>query len=229
MRHPLRTAIALAVAGSVVAGAAALAAAIPIYTNDMSTAGKRSQVRQLGGGHCARSGQAKTLKVRIGKATRECDFRTPVVGGSLEISATERLLSGTPASIRARTFIAVGLRVGHDGQYQLAVFPQKGSFQLRRDAPPDGTRSLLAHGESAKVKNINQANKLRLQAFATDTDEVRLTAFVNGRKLASVTEAKDAAAKLSGRFSTVSVGSAKAAKGAAASFDDLTVAVPDPF
>jgi hypothetical protein len=44
-----------------------------------------------------------------------------------------------------------------------------------------------------------------------------------------VVDSAAAAAALSGRFSTVSVGSKKAATGAAGSFDDLTVAVPDPF
>jgi hypothetical protein len=52
---------------------------------------------------------------------------------------------------------------------------------------------------------------------------------VNGKKLASVVDDAHTASTLTGRFSAVSVGSAKAAKGAAASFDDLTVAVPDPF
>lgn len=228
MRRPLRTSAVLAALASLAAAAVALAAPIPVYTNPMTTNGQRAQVVKLGKSKCARSGEAERLKVRIGKRTSECEFRSPVVGGSLEIKATERLLTGTPESMRGRVFVAVGLRVGNNGGYQLAIFPQKGSFQLRRDAPPDGDRTLLAHGESNAVKDLNQANKVRLQAFSGGGD-VRLVAFVNGKKVASAVETADAAAKIAGRFSTIAVGSNKGAKGASASFDDLTVLVPDPF
>jgi hypothetical protein len=228
MRDPLRTSVALAIVGSLAVGAVALAAAIPVYTNDMSTTGLRSQLVKQGKARCARSGEAARLKVKIGKQTSECVFRTPVVGKSLEIKATERVLSGTPDSIRSRVFVAVGLRVGNSGQYQLAVFPKKGSFQLRRDAPPNGDRTLLANGKSNAVRDINKANKVRLQAFAGGGD-VRLVAFVNGKKVATAVETGNASARISGRFSTISVGSAKNAKGASASFDNLTVSVPDPF
>jgi hypothetical protein len=109
------------------------------------------------------------------------------------------------------------------------VFPKKGSFQLRRDVPPNADRTLLAKGKASGIKAVGKPNKLRLQAFATATGETNLIAFVNGKKLASVVDDAHTASTLTGRFSTLSVGSATAAKGAAASFDDLTVAVPDPF
>jgi hypothetical protein len=88
---------------------------------------------------------------------------------------------------------------------------------------------LLAHGESPRVKDLNKANKLRLQAFPSADGGVRLAGFVNGAKVATATEGPDAAAKLPGRYTTIVVGSSKGAKGASASFDDLQVAVPDPF
>lgn len=227
MRSRSRTTIALAALGSVAMVATAVAA-IPVYSNSMTTNGQRSQLVKLGKGHCGRSGKAERLKVRIGKKTSECQLRTPVVGAELDIKVTARLLSGTPDSIRKRVFVGAGVRVGGNGGYQLAIFPQKGTFQLRRDAPPSGTRTLLSHGESKAIKDINQPNKVRLQGFSGGGD-LKLVAFVNGKKVGSATETADAAAKLSGRYSTISVGSNKGAKGAAASFDDLTIAVPDPF
>jgi hypothetical protein len=229
MRRPVRIAITLAVLGATAAAAVASAAVIPIYSNEMATTAARSQIVRFGGGECSRGGGGEALKVTIGERTRECQYRSPVVGTNVDIKATARLLSGTPDSMQARTFIAVGVRDGAQSQYQLAVFPKKGSFQLRRDDPSNGATTLLANGKSGAVKEVGRANKLRLQAFPTPGGETRLTAFVNSRKVASVIEDAHTASTVTGQFSTLSVGSNKAANGATASFDDLTVAVPDPF
>jgi hypothetical protein len=229
MRRPVRIAIPLAVLGSAAAAAMALGATIPIYTNAMSSTVARAQLVHIGKSQCTRGGAAGALNLTVGKRTRECQFRTPVIGSNLDMTVTARLLEGTPASIQSSVFVAVSLRNGDNGQYQLAVFPKKGTYQLRRDVPPNAARTLLGRGKSPAVKAVGKPNKLRLQAFPTATGETRLTAYVNGTKLASVTEDAHTTSTLTGRFSTVSVGSAKAAKGAAAAFDDLTVGVPDPF
>jgi hypothetical protein len=229
MRRPFRIAIPLAIVSSAAVAVAASGAVIPIYSNDMASTAARSQLVHFGGGKCSRAGGAGALKVSVGERTQECQLRSPVIGSNLDIKATARLLEGTPPSMQSRVYVAVGVRDGSDSQYQLAVFPKKGSFQLRRDVPPNGDRTLLAHGDANAVKGVGQPNKLRLQAFPSPDGGTRVTAFVNGRKLASVVEDAHTASTLGGRFSTVAVGSAKAAKGASASFDDLTVAVPDPF
>jgi hypothetical protein len=229
MTGPSRIVISLVVLGSAAGAAVAAGATVPIYTNDMSSAGARSQFVPLGHGQCTRAGSAGALKLTAGKKTRECKLRTPVIGRNLDITTTARLSDATPSSIQSRVFVGVALRDGDSGQYQLAVFPKKGSFQLRRDVPPDAARTLLAKGKSTVVKGVGKPNKLRLQAFPISGGGERVTAFVNGRKLASVLESAQTVAALTGRFSSVSVGSNKAANGAAASFDDLTVGVPDPF
>ena len=41
-------------------------------------------------------------RIVVGKRTRDCSYRTPVLGRDLEIAATERLLSGTPKPSSAR-------------------------------------------------------------------------------------------------------------------------------
>ena len=148
MRRPMiRIAIPLAVLGPLAAAGIALGAVIPIYGNDMSTVDVRSQLRRISGESCARSAGAGTLKVAVGERTSECTLRTPVIGSNLDIATIARLLPGTPSEIQAQVFVAVGVRSGDGGQYQLAVFPRKGSFQLRRDVPPDGKRTLLANGK----------------------------------------------------------------------------------
>jgi hypothetical protein len=228
MKRPLRTSVALAVLAALAGGAVAVAA-VPIYGNDMSSLRDRKELSKAGKARCSRSGEAEVLKVRIGRQTTECEFRTPVVGRNLLIVATERLLSGTPESMRDRIFVGVGLRVGNKGGYEFVVFPAKGSFQLRKESPSNGEVTVLSQGRSPKVKDVNKANKLRLQAFDGDTGDLNLAGFVNGKKVASASESSDAAAKLPGRYSTIAVGSNKGAKGATASFDDLQISVPDPF
>jgi hypothetical protein len=224
----LRISVALAALAALAVGGVA-SATIAIYANNMSTAGHRKELVKVGGGHCGRSGQAKVLKARIGKQTDQCSYRTPVVGRNLQIIATERLLSGTPDTVEGRVFIGLGLRVGNKGGYEFVAFPAKGSFQLRKKAPSSGDVTVLAHGQSGAVKDVNKANKLRLQAFAGGGGDLRLVGLVNGHKLAAVTEGSNAAARIPGSFSTILVGSNKSAKGAVASFDDLQVSVPDPF
>ena len=229
MTRPTRIAISLAVLGSAATASAALAAAIPIYTNAMSSSAARSELVRTGAGKCARGAGAAALQVTVGKRTRECQLRTPVIGSNLDTSATARLLPGTPEDMQRRVFVAVAVRDGGNGRYQLAVFPGKGTFQLRRDVPPDATRTLLAKGDASSIKGIGKPNKLRLQAFPTPSGQTRVTAFVNGRNVGSVLEEAHSASTVTGRLTTVSVGSAKASKGAKASFDDISVAVPDPF
>ncbi|HWO84819.1 MAG TPA: hypothetical protein VNM38_13680, partial [Solirubrobacterales bacterium] len=81
------------------------------------------------------------------------------------------------------------------------------------------------------VMGINEANKLRLRAVnvtsGPDKGQARLFAYV-GNTL--VGEAKDdAAGDLSGRNSTVVVGTIKNGNGVVASVDDVVVRVPSPF
>jgi hypothetical protein len=229
MRRPIRIAIPLAVLASMAAVAAAAAAVIPIYTNDMSSTSARSQLVLYGKGKCDRGATGGALSVTVGKATRECKLATPVVGANLDLKVTARLSSSTPTKLQKKVFVAVSMRDGGGGQYQLAVYPGKGTYQLRRDLPPDAARTLLAQGKSKSIKAIGKPNKLRLQGFPTADGGLRLAAYINGSSVAAVVEDAHTASTLGGRSSTVSVGGATATNGARASFDDLSVAVPNPF
>jgi hypothetical protein len=227
MRKRIKKSLPLAVLGLLLAAATAYAVVwVPIYGNDMSTNGLRSQMVQLGKGKCAASGVAGTFRVKIGKQTTGCVYRSPVVGRDLSLIVTGKLLSGTPSAIASRTFISVSLRNGDGGQFQLQVFPAKGTYKLVRDAPPNGKETVLASHKSSVVKGPNLANKLRLDAVNTTNASCRVTAYDNGKKLAAFTD--PACSDLSGRLSSFSVSSTKAANGALASFDNLQVSVPDP-
>lgn len=232
MRKRLKTAALVAVGGCLIgAGTAIAAKAVAVYGNNMDSTAKRSQIVKISGRSCERGGSTRALRVTVGRATRECIYRTPVVGRDLEISATERLLSGTPSSIRKGVFLALNLRTGGGGKYQLAVFPLQQKYQLRKDLP-DGTRKFLGHGTGIKrIRGLNKANEMRLRAFnltgTRDKDDCRLIVFIGGKRFAVVTD--DQAGPLTGRYASVSVGSSRSAAGAVASFDDLLVRVPSPF
>ena len=227
MRKRIKRSLPLAVLGLLLAAAGAYATVwVPIYGNDMSTNGLRSQLVQFGKGKCAPSGVAGTFRVKIGKQTQACVYRSTVIGRDLSIVISGKLLSGTPGSIASRTFISVSLRNGDGGQFQLQVFPKKGTYKLVRDTPPNGKEAVVASHKSSAVKGLNLANKLRLDAANTTNNSCRVTAYDNGKKLAAFTD--PACSDLSGRLSTFSVGSTKAAKGALASFDNLQVSLPDP-
>ena len=232
--YRITIALLCALAASAVAAAAALAAqdAIAIYSSSMDTAAKRAQFVKLSGANCDRGGSRTALKVAVGKRTEQCSYRTPVIGRDLEVFATARLLSGTPKRLRKRTFVAADLRAGAGGKYQLAVFPARRRFALRKVFPNGNIQVLKADNGVKRIRNKpNQANKLRLRAFnitsGPDAGGCRVIAFINDKRAAALTD--PLGGKLEGRYSGFSLGSKKSAARAVASFDDVVVRVPAPF
>jgi hypothetical protein len=208
----------------------AAATLVPVYRNSMETTPQRGQLIKLTGANCARGGSQHALRVVIGKRTSECAYRTPVVGRDLEVAATERLLSGTPASLQKRAFLAVGLRSGGGAKYQLTVFPLQRKVQLRKYV--NGSIKYLAiEKDVGGVRGINGANQLRLRAFnatsGPEQGQCDLFAYIGGKLVASVTDS--GAGDLSGRASSVSVGATSNATGTVASIDDVVLRVPSPF
>ena len=150
-----------------------------------------------------------------------------MVGRDLEIAATERLLSGTPKGLQKKVFLAVSLRAGGGARYQLVVYPLQRKAQLRK-VLSGGTVKYLSIAKAVNtVKGIDKANKLRLSAVNSAVGQSRLLAYVGGKLVADVTDPTPAA--LTGRASSVSVGSTNSAAGAIASVDDVVVRVPSPF
>jgi hypothetical protein len=214
-------ALACAVAGGTMIG---------VYRNSMESLAQRSQLVKLSGANCARAGANGAMRVTLGKKTAACSFRTPVLGRDLEIAATERLLSGTPENLQRKAFLGLELRAGDGFKYQLLVFPRQKKAQLVK-VFGEGSKYLAVAKNEKAVMGINEANKLRLRAVnvtsGPDKGQARLFAYV-GKTL--VGEAKDdGAGDLSGRNSTVVVGTIKNGNGVVASVDDVVVRVPSPF
>jgi hypothetical protein len=232
MRKPLLTAlIAAFAAGLALAGSAFAVRALTIYANSMDTPGRRGQMVQISGRDCDRGGSPQALRVAVGEATDECVYRTPVVGRDVEVIATARMLSGTPKAMRKRVYVAVNLRNGGGAKYQLAVFPAQRKYQLRK-IQRDGSIEYLAIGKRIKrIRATNKGNRLRLRAFnmesTRDKDDCRLLVYIGDKRFAVVVDRH--AGPLKGRFVSVSVGARRGANGAVASFDDVSVRVPDPF
>ncbi len=230
MRH-LPIGVAVAALSVVALVSVAGATLVGVYRNPMESKGQLAQVVKLSGRSCARGSSGHALRVVVGKRTKECSYRTPVIGRDLEIAATERLLSGTPKALRKSTFLALNLRSGGGARYQLAVFPLQRKAQLRKIGP-DGTILYLdIEKDVAQVRGIDKANELRLRAFnvteGSEKGNCRLLAYIGGKLVSNVVD--EGAGDLSGRASGFSVGSAKVVKGAQASFDDVVVRVPGPF
>jgi len=219
----------LAAALTLVAGASA--AVIGLYRNNMESAGLRGQIVKLSGERCGRGGSNHALRIVVGKRTKECAYRTPVIGRDLEVAAIGRLLEGTPRPVQRKAFLALDLRAGAAGaRYQLAVFPLQHKAQLRR-VTSDGRVKYLQVERGIRTKGLNQANEMRLRAFnitsGVEKGSCRILAFVGGQLVADVTD--PASGELQGRTSGFSLGAVGNAKGAIASFDDVVIRVPSPY
>jgi hypothetical protein len=230
MRLRFPAALFAAFAIGLLACAIAGAAMVGIYRNGMKTLAQRSQLVKLSGRSCDRAGVGGAMRIRLGKATSSCSFRTPVLGRDLEIAATERLLSGTPTALQRKAYLGLELRAGAGAKYALLVFPRRRKAQLIK-VTNSGTKYLAIAKNEKAVVGVNEANKLRLRAVnvtsGPEKGQARLFAYV-GNKL--VGEAVDeGAGDLGGRASAVVVGTIKNGNGIVASVDDVVVRVPGPF
>jgi hypothetical protein len=215
---------------ALLAAASVGAAMIGIYRNGMETTAQRAQLVKLAGASCTRGGSDGALRVALGKRTDACSYRTPVLGRDLEISATERLLSGTPPALQKKAYLALELRAGAGAKYQLLAFPLQRKVQLVK-LTAEGTEYLAIEKDVKTLMGINKANALRLRAVnvssGPERGQAQISGYVGGTL---VTEATDeGAGALSGRASAVSIGAAKNADGVVGSIDDVVVRVPSPF
>lgn len=219
--------LALAVLGL---GGSALGAMVGIYRNGMESEAQRGQIVKLSGERCGRGGSDHAVRVVVGKRTKECAYRTPVIGRDLELAATGRLLSNTPAPVARKAFLALNLRTGGAGAgYQLAVFPVQGKAQLRKIFS-DGRIEYLHVEKGLRTQGPNRGNELRLRTLNLTSGpkkgSCQILAYVGRQLVADVNDA--ASGDLEGRASGFSIGAVGTAKGAVGSFDDVVVRVPSP-
>jgi hypothetical protein len=229
LRFTAASAVVCVALFALVAGAGATM--VGIYRNSMETTAQRSQLIKLAGRSCVRGGSEHALRIAIGKRTKECSYRTPVIGRDLEIAATERLLSGTPKALQHKAFLALELRAGGGAQYQLVVYPLQQKVQLRKNLSGGKVEYLAIEKGVTAVKGLNEANSLRLSAINAKTGpergQAQLRGYVGGELVVEAADA--AAAELTGRAAAVSIGSANNSTGILGSVDDVVIRVPAPF
>ncbi len=225
------TLIACLAAGLLACAGAGAAGMIGIYRNGMETLSQRSQLIKLTGRSCTRAGVGGALRITVGKSTKACALRTPVVGRDLEIAATESLLSTTPTRLQHAAYLGLELRAGAGAKYQLLVFPLQTKAQLIK-VTPEGAKYLAVAKELEGVQGLDMANTLRLRAIniteeGPEKGHVQIVGYL-GRE--AVVEATDEAAGLvKGRASAVTVGATKGANELAATVDNVVVRVPSPY
>jgi hypothetical protein len=210
---------------------AAGAALVGIYRNPMEGAGQLGQITKLSGERCGRGAAEGAFAIVVGKQTKECSYRTPVVGRDLEIAATERLLGKTPKSVQKGAYLALDLRAGGGARYQLTAYPFQRKAQVRKIRPDGSVEYLQIAKDVPGIQGVDRDNDLRLRAFniteGEEKGDCRILAYVGNELVADVTD--EGAGDLVGRASGFSVGSAKVAKGAQATVDNVVVRVPSPF
>ncbi len=154
-----------------------------------------------------------------------------MLGTDLEIAATMRLLSGTPAAQQKKAFLGVELRAGAGAKYQLLVFPLQRKAQLVKVTAAGSEFFQIAKNLPA-VLGLNKANALRLQALKISEEgpergKVALTGFLGREKIVEGVDALPG--EVAGEASTVVVGAPKNGNGVIASVDDVVIRVPSPF
>ena len=209
------------------------ASSLALYKNALDTSTKRTEVKQYGSrARCNSGGSTRAFRFSLGKQTKDCFYRLPVVGRSVEVTGIGVLLKSTPAAIRGRTWLAVSTRQASDGsRYQLTVFPAQQKVQVRKILG-DGDVEYLAVGkEVRKVAKPGGSNRMTLRTFdgvrGAPAGATRVVAWVNGARIATVDDASPG--QLTGRFATFSVGSTRDAHRAIGSFRSVAVRIPDPF
>jgi hypothetical protein len=229
MRSRARTPLLAAVLGGALALAMCVYAAIAladvvVYSNTLTSERDGNELHNFQGkaANCSRHVTKGSLMIIVtGKDI--CGYRLPLEGDGPQpnhsLHARVKLGKQTPKALRRKSFLGVGVRVGGGTGYTLRLLPTRHQFALRR--LPSG-KGFNKGGKDAKIKGLNKWNDIRLQAIGT-----KVTAVVNGKTVASVTDAD--AKGVTGRKAEIFAGANKAnSVGTTGRVDDVRLAVPSP-
>jgi hypothetical protein len=228
MKTKLILAIVLASALGLVAVGSASGAFVAIYRNALETTAQRSEVLKLTGKSCTRGGGQTSLKITVGKLTEECAYRTPVIGSDLEIAATGRIVSGTPAAVAKKAFLAMQLRVGGGGKLELRVFPAQKKVQLVK-VVEEGIHYLAIEKNVTAVQPPEKANVLRLRVVESAGEEAgtcKIGGYLGGEQ---VIEASVPCGEVDGEMTALAAGAPNNGSGLIAGFEAVVVRTPVRF
>ena len=202
--------------------------------NDMDSAAQRSRSGEAPGGNCMRGGSQQGAEGRRSASAPASAARTPVIGRNLEIARDRApARAATPKAKRKRTFVAVELRDGAGGQYQLAVFPGSAPSSCAATCSRTARILLKAKATDEADQRLGKANKLRLQAFnitsGPDKGGCRVHRLRQRQACGRCSPTAHRPQPLDGRVHGLSVGSAQAAGGRRRASTTSRSRVPDPF
>jgi hypothetical protein len=148
------------------------------------------------------------------------------------VTGTGVLFSSTPSKIIGRTYLGLSTRqAGNGSRYQLAVFPSKKRFELRKIGPTGAIESFVRGKNVKEIRPPGRSNRLTLTTFngvsGQPSTSARLVAIINGKRVAVFNDAQGL--QLTGRTTTFSIGSSSSARGAAGSFRSIDFRIPDPL
>lgn len=185
---------------------AAGAAIVTIYTNPFKTNAQYKEIKRSGGGgQCGRGHRKRADMMRItvvGK--RLCRFSPPFFGDSAQpdhvITAVGQIVpKKTPKALRKSAYLAVQLRLGRGGYYELQVRPRGKRFKLSRKPSGGG---VAARGQSRAIKPLKQLNRIQLEV-----EGARVKARINGDVVARAVDSAPGA--LDGRKVAFGLGNRK--------------------
>jgi TRAP-type C4-dicarboxylate transport system permease small subunit len=209
----------------VLAALAGLAwASVRIYDNDFS---RRSDVKalDLSGKGCEADlrGNKGQLGVRTAEGGSRCRLRLPVQGDAARpdhiIEAQSKLLPSTDRKVRKRVYVALTVREGGGGFYELRVYPERREYRLVRKP---GAEGFPVSAKDNAIGETAEKNRLTLRALGNE-----VSAKVGKVGVSPVTD--PAPNDLSGTKLSLVLGQEGGSKeGAAVWFSDLQVKVPNP-
>lgn len=217
----------VAAAAAMLAAAAVAYASVRVYSNDFSGPGEAGELRIAGKG-CSKEWdrEHKRLRVQAKGGPAKCRLKLPVQGDAPQpdhtLVATAKVLDpGKTAMARSdsKIYIAVTVRDGAGGRYELRIFPATRRYELRRE--PEGGEFPVT-GRDAAIGKLGERNVLRIEAIL---DSVK--AKVNKKRIGPVLDAD--AEDLEGTRMTIVLGmEGKSGDPIRAWVDDLQVYVPTP-
>jgi len=216
--------------------AVALAGPVVVANYPFTSVGDVQAFQKVKGQKCTKGHRkARAMGVGVGTKTNACAFRSSVIGDSsgganLQIRADVNMAAKTPQNLQKKIYLAVSTRMDGASGYELRVYPTLRLWQVVRDPAGSGLPKVIAKGTGKKFIRLGtgKVNTLTLRAFAETGASVRLLAKVNNRTVLSKLDT--APALPTGRQASVGIGAkgSAAARGAVGSFDNVTIAVPDP-
>jgi hypothetical protein len=219
----LKALAAVSAAALIALGGIALAA-VRVYHNKFEGKGDAKEL-DLSGKGC--EAEVRGGKNQLGVTTSEggsrCRLRLPVQADQSQpdhiVDVQAKLLPKTPEQIREKVYVALTVREGGGGYYELRVYPEKRKFSLTRKP---GDSAFPVTGKDRDIGKTGDKNKLTLRAIGD-----AVGAKINKTTIDEIVDPQPGA--LPGtKLSLVLGQEGGSSEGASVWFRDLRVSVPNP-